>query len=178
MPTVRGQREVKVHFASLRALTEDMLRGAARAGARVVQREAKRLSINDIVAKNIIVTEPEATGLIVVRITVRRKRWVTSLAHWQEWGTDPHFVQISAEDGGGRSAKRVNKLVGQNVLVIGGNFVAGTVWHPGARPNPFLRPALDNTEREAVAEMQGYINSRIVGGRITPASDDGQGDSE
>jgi hypothetical protein len=50
------------------------------------------------------------------------------------------------------------------------------VRHPGARPNPFLRPALDMKEGEAVAAAQDYITSRIGASGIT-ASDEVESDA-
>lgn len=46
-------------------------------------------------------------------------------------------------------------------LELGGKFVAGTVAHPGIRPQPFMRPAADAKFTEAVAAVKLKIQTRL-----------------
>ena len=55
--------------------------------------------------------------------------------------------------------------------MINGHFVGTAVHHPGARPHPFLRPALDTKEGEAIAAAQSYINGRVWPAGIIVAGD-------
>lgn len=63
----------------------------------------------------------------VRRGTFRRHKPI-AYAHFVEWGTAPHF--------------QPNRF--------------GGIWHPGARPKPFLRPALYASE-ERIAEVYGDV---------------------
>jgi len=84
-----------------------------------------------------------------------------NLPLWLEYGTAPHLISVDDSQRQGLSVRRVNDRVNAGSLVINGNFVGTTVHHPGARPHPFMRPALDTKEGEARAAAQSYINSRI-----------------
>ena len=60
-------------------------------------------------------------------------------------------------------------------MIIGGKFVGETVWHPGAKPHPFLRPSLDIKGAEAIAAAQSYINAHVTPSGIV-ASAEPEGD--
>lgn len=161
MPKVNGRAEVKRYFAQLpKAINGKLLPGAGRAGGRVVADEAK-LRAPEVVAKAIVTQVRSREGRIVVTVTVTEP-WPRSVGIWAEWGTDPHFIRISDEDRGGLSVRKSNERLKSGSLVINGKFVGGTVFHPGAQAHPFLRPALDVKQTEAMAAAQGYINSRVA----------------
>jgi HK97 gp10 family phage protein len=65
-------------------------------------------------------------------------------AHLVEFGTGPHAIRGK-----------------KGVLKIGGLVIRGGVHHPGARPQPFLRPALDTQRREVRARFNYRINVGI-----------------
>jgi hypothetical protein len=71
------------------------------------------------------------------------------------------------------TANRINQLGRGGTLVINGKPAGATVWHPGARPHPFLRPALDVKEREAIGAAQSYINARVGPGGINASGTEG-----
>lgn len=161
MPTVRGKAEVASFVARLPAeLEEKVLRGAARAAARVVADEAKERVSSREVAASIKVATGKGEGRVIAK--VQTKGPGAYIAPWLEWGTDPHFIRVDESQREGRSIGKINKLHKAGSLVINGQFVGNTVFHPGARPHPFLRPALDIKEGEAIAAAQSYINSRIT----------------
>lgn len=162
MPTVRGRDEVKSYIASVPvALENKILRGAARAAAKIVADEAKARSHSDLVAQSVkISTRQDAPGRVIAK--VQTKGPGAYLAPWQEYGTEPHFIKVADADRQGMSVGKVNSAVKSGAINIGGDFVTGTVLHPGARPHPFMRPALDTKADAAVAAAQGYINVRVA----------------
>lgn len=180
MVTTRGKSEVQRFMAALpEQIVGKLLVGAGRAGGKVIAEEAKDRSISQDVADNIVVRTKREDTRIVVRITVK-KGFALSVGNWLEWGTSPHFITVDDSQREGRSVARINALAkapGSNhSLVIGGKFVGATVFHPGARAHPFLRPALDLKEGEAVSMAQSYINARVTPRGIVGQDD--RGDSE
>lgn len=176
MASVRGKEGVKSYFARLPTQLTDVLRGAGRAGGRVIAQEAKDRSASQDVAGDVVVKTKVDEGRIVVTVTVKPGfNWFRAL--WLEYGTDPHFISVDDSQRGGQGIRRINQQVraagGDASLVIGGQFVGKTVWHPGARPMPFLRPALDIKEAEAIRAAQAHINARIAGGKIV-GKDEGE----
>lgn len=161
MPTVRGRSEVRQFIAKLPAEIErKLLRGAGRAAANVIAEEAKDRSISSEVSGAIKVKVSTSEGRIIAKVQVKGKG--SYIGPWLEYGTSPHFISVDDSQRQGMSVSRINKRVKEGSLVIGGNFVGPTVFHPGARPHPFLRPALDLKGDAAVAAAQGYINSRVT----------------
>lgn len=166
MPKVTGRQEVDTFFAQLPLDIETkLLRGAIRAGARVIAKEAKDRCTSDQVASAISIKSLSDEGRIAARVYVKG-RWSNSRAIWLEYGTSPHFISVDSSQRAGRGTLSMNAEVkaagGDGSLVIGGKFIGDTVFHPGARPHPFMRPALDLRERQAIDAAQGYINSRVT----------------
>ncbi len=172
MPTVRGKSEVKAYFAAIPGKMNGVLRGAARAGANVIADEIKQRTPSDEVREDIRIRTKAGDDQIKVTIDVK-PGWGRSLGLWLEYGTSPHFISVDESQRGGRSVGRINRLAEEHgaSLVIGGNFVGKTVWHPGARPHPTFRPALDQKEPEALAAAQAYINARVSRAGIAAASE-------
>ena len=171
MAYVRGQSATKAFIAQLpEKLRDRVLRGAARAAAKIVAAEAQERSISREVAAAVKVKTERDGDRIIAKVQVKGPG--AFIAPWLEYGTDPHFISIDDSQRGGRSVRKVNELARAGSLVIGGQFVGQTVLHPGARPHPFLRPALDTKEAEAVAAAQGYINARVGPSGIS-GSDEG-----
>lgn len=165
MPTVRGRSEVKRFIAQLPGdIERKLLRGAGRAAANVIADEARDRSISSEVSGAIKVKVSAAEGRVVAKVQVRGKG--AFIAPWLEYGTKPHLISVDDSQRGGKSVKRINDLAkatgSSHSLVIGGKFVGATVMHPGATPHPFLRPALDTKEVEAIAAAQDFIRSRVT----------------
>lgn len=161
MPKVTGKTAVKRYFSAVpTALIEKVLPGAARAGGKVIADEAELRCESDIVRKAIVTRVKREGTLITVKVGVKG-RWANAVGNWLEYGTDGHFISVDDSQRQGRSVNRINRLAKAGSLVISGQFVGNTVWHPGARPYPFLRPALDLRQDEAIAAAQGYINARL-----------------
>lgn len=151
-----------------------LLRGAVREAAEVVAAEAAYRSESSEVSAGLSVRtkrqEPHRmVGAVLLRgVTRRHTQWLQSRANWLEYGTSPHFITVDDGQRGGRGVGRINMQVreagGDGSLVIGGQFVGATVFHPGARPSPFMRPALDTKRAEAIAAAQRYISTRLARG--------------
>jgi hypothetical protein len=177
MATSRGKSDVQRFMAGLpEQIVSKLLVGAGRAGGKVIADEAKERTTSQDVADNIVVRTKREGSRITVRITVR-KGFALSVGNWLEWGTSPHFISVDAGQRGGKSVRRINELGDHQSLMINGKFVGETVYHPGARPHPFLRPALDLKEGEAISMAQSYINARITPAGIIGTADQGDGDA-
>jgi len=170
MPTVRGKAEVKRFMAQIPDdLEKKVLRGAARAAGTVVADEAKDRCASDRVASGIKVRTKREIGRVEAKVQTRGR--FAYIAPWLEYGTDPHFISVADDQREGMSVRKVNQAVKAGSLVIGGKFVGETVLHPGARPHPFMAPALDVKGREAVAAAQAYINARVARTGVTGAEE-------
>ncbi len=164
MVTVTGKAGVQAYMAGIPKRLENVLRGAARAGGIVFADKIKALTPSDEVRANLRQKTTVQDERITCRIDVK-PGYARSIAVWLEYGTSPHFISVDEGQRSGKSVRRVNTLTKENdgihSLVIGGNIVSGTVFHPGARPFPAFRPALDTEEAEAKAAAQAYINKRV-----------------
>lgn len=176
MATMRGRDNVSRYIERIPpALQKKVLRGAARAAARVIAVEAKDRSISSLVASAVKVsTRQENDSRVIAKVKVKGKG--AFIAPWLEYGTDPHFISVDSAQSGGRTARRVNRLAKEGSLVINGEHVGATVFHPGAKPHPFLRPALDIKQDEAIAAAQRYVTIRLaregLGGSDVPEAEE------
>lgn len=174
MPTVRGKAEVRGFIRRIPVELPKVLRGAARAAANVVADEAReRTQSHEVRGAIKVATAKGDGGTIIAKVQVKGPG--SYLAPWEEYGTRPHLISVDESQRNGMSIGRINRLANEpgsnHSLVIGGNFVGQTVLHPGARPHPFLRPALDVKGPEAIAEAQAYINARVSRSGITGSAD-------
>lgn len=69
----------------------------------------------------------------------------TFYATWAEYGTRPHTITAANRKG----------------LSVGG-LVFQSVVHPGARPHPFMRPALDTAAGAAVVAAGEYMRLKLA----------------
>lgn len=175
--TMKGRAEFARYIAQQEKKLSTVLRGAARAAARVIADEAKEQTVSGEVASAIVVRTKATEGQVVSRVTVK-EGWARSLALWEEYGTRPHFISVSDENRQGRGTRRINTALneakGDTSLVINGKFVGPTVLHPGVPAHPFLRTSLDLKEGEALKAAQNYINAKMGhnGGPAFDESDD------
>lgn len=172
----RGGARWRQSMAQLPAeLVKRVLPGAARAGAKVIADEAKvRLGGRQatsgsgakvLIADAVKVRSKKREGLIVARVLLAGPG--SYVGRWLEYGTSAHFITVDDEYRERMTARRINRRISDGdgalhaTLVINGKPVGASVYHPGARPHPFLRPAADTKEAEAKAAAQAYINSRV-----------------
>jgi HK97 gp10 family phage protein len=161
---IKGLQEL---YAALQALPvkleQNVMRGALRAGAKILEDAAKQ---------GVPVAPPSQEnqrlyggreGLLrdSVRVSVRvRKGRITAsvkaggkskgggvayYARFVEFGTAAHYIK--AKNGKGLSLR---------------GTVFGGVMHPGARKKPFMRPAFDTRHVAAAEAAREYIRSRLA----------------
>lgn len=172
---VRGLEDVQRYIQGAPDRIKRLLQGAGRAGAKVMAEEVKATAPSDETRKDVF-TKVELRD-DHVRVTIDIKPgWGRSLAIWAEYGTVGHYISVDREQSGGRTARRVNKLARDKVLVINGAPVGKTVWHPGARQAPFMRPAQDLKMADAIRAAQAYINESVRSGAMVggPVAGDGE----
>lgn len=167
---VKGLSQLQAFLDQLPVKMEkNVMRGAMRAGARAVLPVAKS-NVNQVsgaLAKSLRAGSSArgstVTGYVRTRIYY---------AKWVEYGTRPHFIKVRPEDRPSRITRRgerkafsirtINRMVERGSLVIGRNFVGASVDHVGARPKPYLRPALDTQAGAAVVAVGNYIKDRLA----------------
>jgi HK97 gp10 family phage protein len=163
---VKGLAALQAALDQLPAKVEaNIMRGAMRAGAKVIQAEAKRLvPVSPPNAENVRLYggyEGLLRDSIRVRIKLRRGTVTASVragggkvkgtgdayyARWVEYGTKAHSITAATA----------------GALAIKGGRPVHTVAHPGAQPKPYLRPALDGKARDAVEAVAAYIRQRLA----------------
>jgi hypothetical protein len=90
------------------------------------------------------------------------------VGRWLEYGTAPHFISVDPAYRQGMTTRRTNKRIAdgddalKSTLLINGKPVGATVYHPGSKKVPSLRPALDRKQAEAKAAAQSYISARVT----------------
>jgi HK97 gp10 family phage protein len=146
----------------------NVMRGALRAGAGPVRASA-RLNINNVsgeTAKSLRIRTDRRGSKVSASVYTRR-----FTARFLEYGTAPHWISVRETDRPWRLTRRgdrmlsvstLNRMAKRGSLRIGGNFVGASVEHPGAKPHPFLRPALDQQATAAVVAAGEYIKKRLA----------------
>ena len=146
--------EIKVTgMAGLQALLDELpariegnvVRGGLRAAAKVVEAEAKRLcpvgKTGDL-RDSIRVSLRSKHGHISA--TVKAGNAKAYYAHMVEFGTARHWI----------------KPKNRKSLFVAG-LLREAVDHPGAKKEPFMRPAIDGKANEAIEAMAAYLRDRI-----------------
>lgn len=140
---IKGGKELMAFLSELPAKMErNIMRSALNQGAKVIQAEAK---------SNVPVDSGELRDSLKRSTRVRRGKVTAKVtsklfyAHFVEFGTAAH--RITGKDGG--------------PLFFGGKLVKGAN-HPGSRPHPFLRPALDSKSNDAIRAVGAQINKRLT----------------
>lgn len=126
-------------------LSRNVMRGALRAGARVIQQEVKaqapfksgRLQASVRVSARLRNGQPTAT--------VKAGGKLAWYAPMVEFGTAAHLIKPKHR---------------ASLLVAG--ILRETVNHPGAQPRPFMRPAIDAATPQAIVATVEYIRKRLT----------------
>lgn len=71
-----------------------------------------------------------------------RKRWPLKYAHLVEYGTLPHKITM-------------------RIPTADGKFTTRTIIHTGARPKPFMRPAMDENKNHAIVVLRRLCAERL-----------------
>lgn len=144
--SVKGLRELQTFLNQLPAKLEaNVLRSALRAGAREVQKEARRLVPvkSGRLRAGLKISTSSRRGRALAKVKATGKH--AFLAPWLEYGTRPHVI---------KPGKR------RRALAVNGRAVAA-IDHPGAQPKPFMRPALDARAQAAVLAVGNAIKKRL-----------------
>lgn len=143
---IRGLSELQAMLRTLPAKVErNILRAALRQGANVIKDEAKANvpQATGVLRRGIKVSTSTKGGKVTASIKTKGKHGY--IARWLEYGTRPHVIE--GRDGG-------------NLAFEGGAY--RSVNHPGIRPTPFMRPAMDSKAGEAVVAVGEAIKNRLT----------------
>lgn len=172
---VKGLGKLQTFIKRLPGEMQDkVVRGGLRAGAKPIRAEAERLV--HVRSGKLKATIRVTTTIIDGKVTaiIRAGSHEAFWPIWLEYGTKPHLIKVSDRQRPDRVTRRgvrkvsmrmVNRMVDSGSLVINNKFVGESVDHPGATPHPFMRPALDNKHREAIAAFADYVKKRLARGR-------------
>ena len=143
---VKGLSGLQALLDELPARIEgNVVRGGLRSAAKVVEMEAKRLcpvgKTGDL-RESIRVTLRSKHGRISATVKAGNAR--AFYAHMVEFGTARHWI----------------KPKNRKSLFVAG-LLREAVDHPGAKKEPFMRPAIDGKAGEAIDAMAAYLRDRI-----------------
>ncbi len=138
----------------------NVMRGALRAGQRVIQTEVQaQVPVDSGALRDSIKIKfkpgSQRYGWVRMHLTAGNKTaWY---AHLLEYGTASYYT-----GSGGRSKRKPYKIKpGQaSGLFFGGKY-ASEVMHPGIRPQPYMRPGFDRAQQPALDAVVAYIRTRL-----------------
>lgn len=144
---IEGLAELQRALGELPTKIEaNVVRGGLRAGAKVIADDARRLAprvSGDLEASIRVSTRTyKRFGQVLARAVAGNKK--AFYAHMVEFGTARHWIKP-------KTAKS---------LFIAGVF-RQVVDHPGARQQPFMRPAFDRSGGSAIARFAEYVRVRL-----------------
>lgn len=127
-------------------LERNVMRGALRAGMRVVQPVARANvhSVSGELARGLKISTRARGGRVTASLRATGKH--AHVAKWLEFGTAAHVI--------------ASKIGG--MLAFGYGVFRKVVQHPGSRPKPFMRPALDQQAGAAVVASAEYMKKRLA----------------
>ena len=144
---IRGGRELDDLLQTLPVKVEkNILRGAMRAGAKVMLAEVKqRIPVaSGQLAASARITTRASKGRVSASVKVGNI--VAWYAHLVEFGTRAHTIKPKERGG---------------ALRFGG-VTTGEVHHPGIAPRPFMRPAADSGMSAALAAVTAKVRERLT----------------
>ena len=173
--TIKGLPELQRALDTLTAKVEaNIMRGALRAGAKVIAAQAKENvhSISGGLAYSVRYGAKldKRNGRVLSYVRAGGKGSDGWYAHMVEKGTKRHLISVRDDLKPTRITRHglkaysigtVNKMMHSGSLRIGGRFVGASVMHPGARKMPFLRSAMDSRAQAAVEAAREYIRARL-----------------
>ena len=172
---VKGLAELQKFLETLPVkLEQNIMRGALRAGAKVILQTAKQNihNVSGELAASLRVTTRVRRGRVVASVVAGgKKAKIGNRPIWVEYGTRAHLISVQEEEKPinfrqslrrGRIVRASMTTINRLVLKIGKRFVGPTVSHPGARPRPFMRPALDAQAGAATVAVGEYIKKRLT----------------
>lgn len=172
---IKGLSELQKYLDQLPAKMEaNIMRGALRAGLKPVA-EAARNNVNHVsgdLARSVRITsrinKKEGKTVASVKAGATKRFPGPYYAHFVEYGTRAHFISVPENEKivyrtrRGDTRTESMTTVNRRVLKIGSNFIGPTVRHPGAKPRPYMRPAMDTQASNAVVHAGEYIKKRLA----------------
>lgn len=144
---VKGLSDLQKLLDTLASKVEkNVMRGALRAGMKPIQ-AAARAKIHNVsgeLSKGLAIGTRVRGARVVARLRARGAH--AHIAHLVEFGTKAHFI----------------KAPHLGALLLPGGLLVSDVFHPGAAPKPFMRPALDSQAQAAVVAAAEYIKARLT----------------
>lgn len=169
---VKGLEDLQKALDQLPAKLEaNVMRGALRYAMKPVKDKAA-INIDSKsgeLAKGLRIYTRIKNGVVKSVLATRGMSGYKAL--WVEYGTRPHLISVQEDEKkiNYRRSVKLGKLVRESMttinrrsLEIGRNFVGPVVEHPGAKPKPFLRPALDSEGQNVVLRAADYIRARLL----------------
>lgn len=170
--SIEGLSELHKTLQELPAKIEgNVMRGALRAGQKVLL---------DAARANVPVKDGDLRDSIRISFKSRSQKygWVRMhlvagnakafYAHMVEFGTAQHLIAVTEKvqrktRRGTRdvSIKKMNQMLKSGALRIGDRYVGPSVLHPGAASKPFMRPAFDSANTQALTAVRDYIATRL-----------------
>jgi HK97 gp10 family phage protein len=151
---IRGGRELLAELQKLPVKLEvNVMRGGMRRGARVIEDEVRRnLAANgSIKSGDLEGTVRSSTRRIGGAVVATVKAGDARAWYWRfvEFGTSAHWIR---------------PVKGASLFIAG--VLRKAVHHPGARPKPFMRPAMDSKGPAALDAVVQYARKRLRSGRF------------
>ena len=147
---INGAKELAQALALLPAnIEKNIMRGALRAGAKVIEADAKaNVPVQDgDLKQSLRVTTNRKKGEVSATVKAgNKKAWYY---HFVEFGTQPHMIKAT-------NAKYLRFMAKDGTSVK-----TKQVHHTGAMEKPFMRPALDKKNAEAIVKAGDYIRMRL-----------------
>lgn len=147
---ITGGRELAQFLQQLPVkLEKNIMRGALRAGAKVIAQEAKLnapVQDGDLKASIRVSTNAKRGRVEAKAKAGGKKAWYAAIV---EFGASPHIIK-------GKNGKLL-KFTARD----GKRIEIAQVSHPGFKAKPYMRPALDSKARESIVATGNYIKQRL-----------------
>ena len=152
---------------------KNVLRGAVRAGSGVIVKEARRLAPKETgdLRRSIKARNPRIKDKLVIG-GLRAGGGDAFYAKMIEFGTQSYTIKNYRRKRLYRNEIRqgIKKVdARRKALTIDGGLFAKAD-HPGIRPQPFMRTAMDLTTKDALHKVAQYIRERMQKERLKNAS--------
>jgi len=159
---IEGMADLHKLLQTLPAKVEgNVMRGALRAGQKVFQEAAQAaVPVDQGALRDSIKIKFKARsqkhGVVRMHLTAGNK--VAWYAHLVEFGTASFYTGKGSKSK--RKPYKIKPTRRTGALYFGGK-VLEEVTHPGIKPQPFMRPALDGYQQQALDATVAYIRTRL-----------------
>jgi len=163
--TIKGVPELIAKMNQLPTqVQKKILVGATTAAAIEFQEEARSLVPKRTSqlerAIRVVKGEGRTPNIVGAKVVLRGKH--AYLGKWMEWGTVAHLIETKTK----------------KTLWDGNRAYGRRVQHPGTRPRPFMRPAVDNKMAEAIEVVHRFLERHLAWGDIPEVVVKADGGSE